>query len=217
VIPLGSFYPPGTDFNTTLNQWLQKSDFVLVDAETSAFETYLIYGFIKDDFGVYASKDGVILLKRNYSGNPVLFVSYYFSTSYTYLNLADWESKYPAPIYIPPGDYNATFRLAANSFSSIASISVTGFPLELNVNKTGTESTGYKFSFSFKPLNDPTIVYSSTELSGSGFQEKFSLDFSLNVPGALKLNSTIKTLNDASVYLYWINVTVTQLRPFPYP
>jgi hypothetical protein len=216
VIPLGSFYPPGSDFNNTLSQWLQKSDFVLVDVETSAFEAYLIYGYIKDDFGVYASQDGVILLKRNYSGDPVLFKPYYLLFYHGQLNLRDWESYYSAPVYIPPGDYRTTFILRAN-LSSITDISVTGFPLELDVNQTGSESTGYKFSFSFKPLNDPTIVYSPTELSHSGFLEEFDLTFSLNVPAALKFSDTIKTLNNTDVYLNWISVSVTQLRVFPYP
>ena len=143
VIPIGSFYPPGTDFNTTMKEWLQKKvDFILVDLKTSFFETYLIYGYIKDDFGVYASRDGIILLKRNYLGNPpIKFVPFEVLLNYNNLTLRNgkiitdensaskkllqhlsrtgqegdfWSGP---PIYIPPGEYEATFRLKINSSS----------------------------------------------------------------------------------------------------
>jgi hypothetical protein len=242
VIPLGSFYPPGSDFNTTLGLWLQKSDFVLVDLNTSIFETYLVYGFIKDDFGVYASKDGVILLKRNYSGDPDPFVPYHILLDYTNLALDGWttvndssssskqvfahrandtdNSTLFQSLYVPPGDYEATFKLkiANSSSSKIANISVPGLPPQLIVTPSGNESTGHKFLFSFTYLTNSTIVYSSTELFGSDFPElnvykEFNLYFSLKVPGALEFNSAIAPSNDVNIYLDWIEVT--QLKGFP--
>jgi uncharacterized membrane protein len=243
VIPLGSFYPLGSDFNTTLSLWLQKSDFVLVDLNTSIFETYLVYGFIKDDFGVYASKDGVILLKRNYSGNPDPFVPYHVSLDYTNLALDDWE-KIKDPIfqgnnvlhnlpqattnkpdhfpsgYVSPGEYEATFKLrfANNPSSKIANISVLGLQPVLTITPSGNESTGHKFLFNFTYSTDSTIVYSSTELLRSDFPEvydyeEFRLYFSLKVPGALEYKSAIVPSNDVDIYLD--RIEVTQLTAFP--
>ncbi len=242
VIPIGSHYPPGTDFNTTLNEWLQQSDFVLVDLKTSFLETYLIYACIKDKpFGVYASNDGVILLKRDYVGQPVLFEPYSILLNWDDLTLISGEvvidpnSTSPKvflhrahteplndfwrgpPAPLPPGEYEATFRLKAtnNSFTKIATISVFGFRLELNTTKYGTETSGFWFSFSLNKTH--TIVYASRELFGSDFSkpnvyEDFKLKFSLPLPAVIEFSATnVSPYTD--LYLDWINATQLSVSP----
>lgn len=241
VIPLGSFYPPGTDFNTTLNQWLEQSDFVLVDSKTSLLEPYLIYTYIKN-FEVYVSADGVILLKHNYLGNPVLFVPYEALFNWDELTLISgktipdstsdsqrvllhrasldpvtdfWCGPY---VCLPPGKYKATFKLKATNSSNphIATISVSGFPLELHVEKLGTEDTGYNLLFA-TDFSNSTVVNSSRILSGDDFSEpnvykEFGLSFSVNIPTVFEFRGT-NVSGDTDVYLDWIRVI--QLSALP--
>jgi len=240
VFPIGSFYPPGSDFNSTLNQWLRQSDFVLVDLKTSLFETYLAYAYMKN-FAVYAFHDGVILLKNNYSGTPKLFESYNVSLNYGDLALISGEvavdsdsnsqrvflhRAHTEPVndfwrgpnmYFSPGKYEATFRLKITdyTFKRIARISVSGFPLRLNIIESGTEASGRRFYFSLTNANY-TIVYASRKLYGSDFcpneYAEFSLKFSLNLPTALEFSGT-DVSNSTNIYLDWIRVTQQSALP----
>lgn len=247
VTPLGSFYPPGTDFNTTLNQWLQRSDFILLDMKTSIFETYLIYAYMKDfgiskDFGVYASNDGVILLKRSYSDNPISFMQYTSMMNWEELSLTsgeivtDVESSNQKVLLhrvhagsatdlcqgpllqLEPGEYEAAFRLkiANVSSSKIATISVQMLPIELEVTTTGDELTGRKFYFSMKYSNH-TVAYASRDLFEGDFSEfevyeEFNLLFSSEIPISVAIG-VIGVSPNTDLYLDWINVT--QLHVFP--
>jgi uncharacterized membrane protein len=241
VFPIGSFYPPGSDFNTTLIQWLQHSDFVLVDMKTSLFETYLAYAYI-EHFGVYASNDGVILLKRNYCGEPVLFEPYHVSIDWEDLWLISGETVldqnsssqkvllrrahtgpvndfwHGPPVYLPPGEYKATFKLKVTNklLLRIIRIGTSGFPLKLDIMELGTETSGHRYSFLLKYFNS-TIVYASRELWGSDFSKtnvykEFSLTFSLNLPAALEFSGTDVSDNTD---LYLDRIQVTQLSPSP--
>lgn len=247
VIPLGSFYPLGTSFNDTLKQWLNGSDFVLLDMKTSFFETYLIYAYAKDwgiieDFGVYASGDGVILLKRSYSDDPISFMPYTRMMNWEDLSrnsgeiVTDVESSNQkillhrvhagsatdlcqGPLLqLEPGEYAVTFRLKIANVSSsrIANISVQTLPTWLEVTTTGNETTGRKYYFSMKYSNH-TVAYESRELFEGDFSEsevykEFNLVFSPEIPISVAIGVTCVSPN-TDLYLDWINVT--QLHVFP--
>lgn len=244
VFPLGSFYPPGPDdFYTTLNEWLQQSDFLLVDLKTSAFETYLAYTYMKD-FRIYASKDGVILLKNNYLEEPVLFEPYYALLNWNNLTVnseveivldqnsssqkvlsfkpgnSGWNDFWLGPpIHLPPGKYNATFRLKfeGNPSSRIATISVKERPFYLNITESGTNATGRKFFFDFG-YSEYMFELASRELCiGGDFSpdvyEEFNLTFSLSLPAGLEFCGT-----DVSYeidFLYLDQIQVTQIIALP--
>jgi len=246
VIPIGSFYPPGKDFNTTLNEWIEQSDFVLVDLKTSVFETYLIYNLsythIKD-FGVYASNDGVILLKNKYSDEPFLFVPYNASFNWDDLwllprgevqedlnsdsrkvflhraNRAPLNDFWHGPgVYLCPGEYLATFKLKVsdNSPSHIVTISASSYPFELKIEKSGSEEGGSKFFFLLLTSNS-TSVYASRILFGTDFA-KTNVYEEFNLTFSLSLPAALEfSGTDVSpnthLYLDWINVT--QLSALP--
>lgn len=221
VFPIGSFYPPGRgDFNSTLKEWLQQSDFVLVDLNTSLFETYLAYTYMKN-FTVYASNDGVILLKHNYFGDPVLFERYDVTFNWESLTLEVNHFWRGPPIYLPPGEYNCMFKLKAtnyNSSSRIATLDVHGFPVVLIITKEGTEASGYKFYFKSEK-STRTIDYNSKELFGSDFSEQdtyieFNLKFSLSLPATLEFPG-INVHDSTNLILNLNRIQITQLSPLP--
>jgi hypothetical protein len=197
---------------------------------------------ISKDFGVYASNDGVILLKHMYHNDPISFVPYATVLNVDEISLVDGEvvtdmnsssqkalfhrarvgaatSFCQGPLLaLQPGEYEATFRLKTVNASSdhIATLGVHRFPIELEVTTTGTEHTGRKFYFSMKYSNQ-TVVHASRNLSRNDFSvfgtyEEFSLTFSLDVPAALTISITDVT-PDADLYLDW--VSVIQLNGFP--
>ena len=240
VIPLGSFYPPGTDFNSTLNQWLQQSDFVLLDFQTSPLEAFIMYSYIKN-FGVYASKDGVLLLRHNYAGPPVLYEKYNVILDSSQLVIMNgevvqdtnsnsqkvllhrgnlgiddfWRSPY---VYLPPGQYEITFKLKItnNVPQNVIDINVTGRQLLFYQSEQGTESSGHKISFRMKISNDRS-AYIWIGLKGQDFSESDSYNefhalFNLSFPSILELGSTAVS-SSADIYLDWVRVT--QLHPLP--
>jgi hypothetical protein len=196
VVPLGSFYPPGTSFDNTLNQWLQESDFVLVDFRTSLIESSLIFSYM-EDFGVYASSDGIVLLKHSYLGSPLLFEPYSVELNSTQLVLKNgeivpdadsisrkvfahfgnstdidpsglfWRSR---DVSLPPGEYEISFRIRVtnNLPRNIIDINCTGLPLLLTLSRQGTETGGYKVSFK-TAISKNRSVYIWRDLKGENF------------------------------------------------
>jgi uncharacterized membrane protein len=247
VIPLGSFYPPGTDFNTTLNQWIQQADFILVDSKTSLFETYLVFAYmrdfgIQDHFGVYASEDGIALLKRSYSAEPVLFAPYTARLDWTNLTLINGKvvmdvnsSSEKALLHgaqkgsasdfcrssllqLQPGNYDAFFRLKIANCSSDFSVTIglVESPLELDVYRNGTESSGYRFYFTLR-YADFNVTRVSKELIRSDFSkpdtyEEFKLTFTLDVPSVLTVIAT-EVSSCTDLYLDWIDLAQTHALP----
>jgi len=240
VIPLGSFYPPNTDFNTTFDQWLRNSDYALIDLKTSPLEAYLVYTRIKA-FKVYAFADGVALLKQNYFGDPVLFEPYEGTFNWKNLTLINGisiidyasdsqqvfmhenessiaEDFWGGPhVFLSPGIYSVTFRLKATSTSdsSIVTIGVYGSPLELDYIIIGTKETGYNLMFSTK-ISNVSINYNSKTLSSENFTanlyKEFTIMFYVDIPAVFEFKGTVTTSN-VDVYLDWIKIV--QLKALP--
>jgi len=122
-------------------------DFVLADTTSTWF--YTIFRYLNDllnetsfrgtQYGVYASADGILLYKRDYTGPPVLFEPYKVTFSPSQLIIASsnmiqdnssstgrvlvslhksnrlfWYGPY---VTLPPGWYNVTYRLKIGSSS----------------------------------------------------------------------------------------------------
>jgi uncharacterized membrane protein len=147
VFPFSSAFQYPADFQITLESYLQKVEFVLIDgvvAYTAAPTLLLTKLNERNDFGVYAEADGGILFKKDYTGSPVLFVPFQKtlghedfvvvsgetiadissqSQNWTYngnLNLSGdfWSSR--ESLFLSRGNYSANFRLkfTGNSNSS---------------------------------------------------------------------------------------------------
>lgn len=214
VLPLGSFYPPGTSFDDTLNKWLQQSDFVLVDSQTSLFESSLIYSYIRD-FGVYASSDGVVLLKHNYVGTPFPFDQYNVTLNYYAKQIQNGEDVLDRERVLGPGKYEISFNLTAHG-SPLVELNITGYPIQVDILKNGTEASGYKYSFFTSKSQNPSFCIlrnlGGNDFSGRDIPEVFKLTFDTNTTLVLETSSD-GLFRNPDVELHWINIF--QLEAFP--
>jgi uncharacterized membrane protein len=78
VLPISALFPPGSSFNQTLDEWLSKSDYVLLDygggkstAELASTILALQRMSILRLHGLAAESDGVLLYRKGYAG-PLL-------------------------------------------------------------------------------------------------------------------------------------------------
>jgi uncharacterized membrane protein len=119
---------------------LAKVDFVLVDIKSDPFAGSVVFSLMQENHGfrAFVSADGVILFKKNYTGNVRILVPYYVRYDYTVLSLYCGEitetpnsmsrfvlyfngSLGSSPLFwhgprslLPPGKYNVTLRLKIN-------------------------------------------------------------------------------------------------------
>lgn len=181
VIPVSTFYPPGTSVNATITGLLAQSDFVLLDYVTSPWESALIYAWpgIASSFQVRAAGDGAVLLQRGYSGPPS-FLPYVrgFSSSQVVpvhaLTVNDPAGttgqtiEYSAQVtadfwygpfaFLPPGAYRVTYRLRVSTLAprTMLQLPVLSHPVAIKESREGTAATGYHEQFSLVQLSGDT-------------------------------------------------------------
>jgi hypothetical protein len=119
---------------------LAKVDFVLVDIKSDPFAGSVVFSLMQENHGfrAFVSADGVILFKKNYTGDVRILVPYYVRYDYTVLSLYCGEitetpnsmsrfvlyfngSLGSSPLFwhgprslLPSGKYNVTLRLKIN-------------------------------------------------------------------------------------------------------
>ena len=89
MFPASVHYPAGKSFGNALDDLFGKVDFIVVDFESDPMVTSMILSRVSNygNFGVYASIDGSIMLKHNYSGSPVNFQAVEDSFNYNSFKL----------------------------------------------------------------------------------------------------------------------------------
>ena len=77
------------------NELLGRVDYVLADAKSDPFSSSVLYSIIQKNpsFRTFASADGVVLFKRDYTGNGVMLFPYVVTYDYNSLGLRDAELK----------------------------------------------------------------------------------------------------------------------------
>ena len=78
VFPFASTFSHSEDFESTLEAYLEKVEFILIDATRDpicTITTFLSLGGL-EDFGIYAEAEGSILFRRGYNGPMITFIPY---------------------------------------------------------------------------------------------------------------------------------------------
>ncbi len=203
------------DFNGTLDTYLRKVEYVLYDAQTDiAGAVILPTRNITRNFGLFAEADGAILLKREYTGNPVLFVPY--ERIYRWNDLAPingtvvWDQSsesgnvlyhysptsssdfwYGPGCFLARGTYSVDFRLKLEGSppSSPLTLAVVKWGAIANITMMGSESMWYIPNVS---IESETQTYISTvRLETRDFiQEEsyqtFTLQFRVDQPSGFE-------------------------------
>ena len=176
VTPASVFYPSNTSFSSVLTEMLKKMDYILLDIKTGPIDSGIILSnkIIKEEYGLLGSANGVILLKRDYAGEPLVFEK--IVKLYNYKNLFssdgvtvknDNDSKsqkvlcmsgenkefwYGPYVYLPPGKYQATYRIKLNEEvkGEILTLKISSFVTKINGKIMGSNQTGYHIDFSIE-------------------------------------------------------------------
>ena len=141
LFPSNVHYPPGETLKNALNSVFAKVDFIIVDFGTDSIVSpmMLSYAYDSGNFSTYASSDGAVILKRNFSGEPVYFqplkYSFNYKSNFALISgevVQDHESEndyafmhprsskstdfwWGPSVFLPPGRYQATFSLKINN------------------------------------------------------------------------------------------------------
>jgi hypothetical protein len=153
------------DFTNTI---LGQVDYLIVDTKTDPLASSVVFSLMNENstFKVLASANGVVLFKRNYSGNATILLPYEATYDYNSLDLYSGElttspnstndfvlyyngSFGQSPIFwyspripLPPGDYNITMRVKISGTGELFGVNVctdSGQNILLSKNFSATE------------------------------------------------------------------------------
>ena len=243
LFPSGVRYPPGETFGKVLKSLIDKVDFIVLDLKTDTIVTPTILSQISENgnFKLYASIDGAIILKRNYTNSPILFQpfenvynyksfvlhdgvitkdpkannNYVFLHSITNGSFVDfWYGPY---VFLSPGTYDASFRMKISNpaaVGDVVKIYISCFLYNVIITYLGTNNTGYHLRFDAETTGDKKVLSSQT-LNATDFAN-------INSYQEFHLNFTVSDFgayefrgmtptNNSNIYLD--QVRITQIEP----
>jgi hypothetical protein len=124
-----------------------------------------------------------------------------------------WGGPY---VFLPPGEYTATFRLRLEypTTEPLIGLYVSSFLYTVEIGYSGTNSSGYHLNFQVS-TNETTKVFAERTLNASDFNgsnnyKEFPVNFTVSEFGAYEFRGTALT-NSSSIY--FDNVKLTQTKP----
>ena len=212
-------------------------NYIIVDTKSIDGGIILSQPMVKENFGLLASGEGIVLLKKGYIEKPVTFSPFNEIFNYQQMvpfknvtavkdpgslnnmvllhsgNLAGdfWYGPYTP---LPPGQYQVTFRLKIDN-------PVNGEVLELRVDSwrstiwatpSGDNETGYHINWSINWTDSQNII--TTTLYGDNFTigkyQEFSLNFTVDEFAVYEfIGVDVKT----PVGIYFDEARVSQITP----
>jgi uncharacterized membrane protein len=238
VTPISVFYPPGASFSDTLNAILEKVDYIIVDSESLDGGIILSQPIVKENFGLLASGESIILVKRGFNEKPELY--YQINETFNYQKMIYLENVtiindpgslnqhvllhsgisssdfwYGPYASLTPGEYQATFRIKIDNpvDGKILELRIISHPSTIWLIPLGDNISGYHLNL-FQNWTDPQKILSSLKIYGdnfsSGTYREFSLNFIVDSFGSYEfIGVDVKT----PVNLYFDQVRVTQVSP----
>jgi uncharacterized membrane protein len=139
-----------TEVENFTNTILGQVDYLIVDTKTDPLASSVVFSLMNENstFHVLASANGVVLFKRNYSGNATILLPYEATYDYNSLDLYSGElttspnstsdlvlyyngSLGQSPIFwyspsvpLPPGDYNITMRVKISGTGELFGVNI---------------------------------------------------------------------------------------------
>jgi uncharacterized membrane protein len=230
LFPYQSFYPPGTGFNSTLSQFMNESEYILVDTQTDAVTPTWLINVLNSSptHGIYAAADGILLFKKGYQGPLAFFVpisrnwaardlvsldgnligdplspqgSDLFHSTNNQNDTGFWSGPYTV---LPPGRYHVDVRLRISSpaSGSIVQPEVDAYFLQVKTQLQPGVGGGY-YAF-FYPYLSPQTVLASMKVFGGNFTglgyQDFKLEFTTTHNGYFNF-AGLHASNVTGIYL----------------
>ena len=209
LFPSNVHYPPGETLKNALNSLFAKVDFIIVDFGTDPIVSPMMLSYAYDlgNFSIYASSDGAVILKRNFSGEPVYFqplkYSFNYKSNFALISgevVQDHESEndyafmhprsrnstdfwWGPSVFLPPGRYQATFSLKINNATAgeLLHLYISRWIHSVSIDYLGSNTTGNDLIFKLTTSADDNKILTSRILSSSDFTtiNKY-LNFTIN-------------------------------------
>ncbi len=198
TVPTVSLFPPGTSFNATFTQWLNQSDYVLLDPTTDQVSALLTLPRLEmmHVHRLFVQFDYILLFKKFYSGNPTVIHPAQAIFDWTNLRSANgvsttdsksssgralvhqrstssqfWNSS---EVWLPAGSYTATFRLKADQEwnGSLLRIRMVRYLDSIISTPLGTNQTGYNYQFTTHMTLETSLYFwlTSTNFTADAYQ-----------------------------------------------
>jgi len=204
VVPTVSFFPPGTSFNATFDQWLNASDYVLLDPVTDQISSLLTLHRLRivAVHGLFAQVQDIMLFRKSYTGFPVRYEPRIVALDWKTLELLNtrlvsdpksisgnvlyhdtvstspfWDST---QVWLPAGSFEAVLRVRTDSnfAGSLIRVNLTTYSVTVLSSPIGDQQTGfnYKFSVTSAVENVSSMMFNSTSDLSNSYRD-FAISF----------------------------------------
>jgi len=236
LFPYQSFYPPGTGFNSTLSQFMNESEYILVDTQTDAVTPTWLINVLNSSptHGIYAAADGILLFKKGYQGPLALFVP--ISRNWTARDLVSLDGTligdplstqggalfhsnnnqndtgfWSGPnTVLAPGHYHLDVRLriAYPTSGYVVQPEVDAYSLQVKTQLQSGVGGGY-YAF-FYPYLSPQTILASMKVFGGNFTgtgyQDFRMEFTTAHNGYFNF-AGVHASNLTGIYLDGVSLT----------
>ncbi len=239
LVPVNVAFPPGASFNSTMDQWIATSDFVLLDCQTNLVEASLILSWLSasSGFSIIGAADGALLLERgshnmtlfdpllrNYAYNGVTLENGTIvpdanaDEGYALLHLNETTSHfwYGPFLILPPGQYIASYRLKVDRpfVGPLITLPVILHPELIHAQTLPFTGGGEQTFFTLQQLSSQVFV-NTTDVQGPGFAgisayASVTTSFEVTTAGVYEFPGLGAS---GAVQLWFGGLAVTQLAP----
>jgi len=238
VFPSSVFYPEDTTFTEELRNLIDKVEFVVVDLSSDVIAAPILIKYLSEDggFGIYASVDGALVLKRNYSNaaifspfkrriNPESFVLHNGTairdSDEDAIVFAHPKSSRPSDFWygpymvLPPGKYQVVFSLKIDNLAGgeVIQLLVSRFTNAIDIEYLGTNTTGYHLKFNLKTIGNDilaTRTVAATEFAERNQYYGFAIDFLVREMAVYEFRGSTPT-SESDVFFG--GVSLMQIEP----
>ncbi len=240
AVPFSSTFPHPSDFYPTLDSYLQLVDYVLFDGTSDPTSATLILSQVSlsSSFGVFAEADGALLLRRGYTGFPVLYVP--FDLKYDHSSLAPKSGSivedassvsgfalyrdpsqpttdfwYGPGVFLVRGNYSVAFRMKiiSGSASNVITLFIADRPANVTVTMEGSPTMWYVPSIHVSSLpseTQATTQVTSSDLSPTGQYQTVTMHFHVERPAGFEFDGLSA---QGGVGLYLDTIRLSQVSP----
>jgi uncharacterized membrane protein len=237
--PVSAFMPPGTSFISKLEDLIERSEYVILDILSYGAVDATIMSRIANRYGLLASLNGIMLLKRDYDGVVQSFEPYHRDFAYRDLeltikggrvipdpdslsgfamerdvtNLSELDFWWGPFVMLPPGKYTVSYRLKTNNADDrdLISLPINVHKLKVVIDPHGSISDGYLPIFNFEA--GQKITLQQTVVNGTSLKPNqytnISMTFTANQFGAYEFPG-VNAASDALLVIDRIAVQQTE-------
>jgi uncharacterized membrane protein len=229
VFPFSSTFPTPGSFQTTLEDYFQRVEYIIVDQSSDQISATIVAARLSTsrDFGILAEADGGILLKRNYSGPPQMFIPYNATYDFRSLGLkngtivedpASQSGKvlykpssgsqsdfwYGPGVFLASGEYVVDFTLKASVYqpSDVIVLAIVAWPANITIQMIGSDAMWYIPKIHISSLQQQPLAtrkVHSSEFYGQEYQS-FQLRFKVEKASGFEFVG-LEASSNASIWL----------------